>query len=168
MRVRRTPALLLAVAASAVLLTSCGSSSGSEGTASPSAVTTTGAAAADLPAPSAAQVVGTWSVFVLPAKPGASEQKVTFTETELSTSDGCNTATAGYTLGADGAFKVGEVAQTQKACTTAADTRHIEALQAATRVGLDTRSGFDQLVFTDAQGGLVLVLQRDETAPGGS
>lgn len=166
MRVRRTATVLLAVAASAVLLSSCGSSSGSSSTASPSAVTTTGSAAADLPSPSQAQVVGTWSVFVLPAKPGPSEQKVTFTETELTTSDGCNTATAGYTLGADGAFKLGEVAQTTKACPKP-DSRHIEALQSATRVGLDTRSGFDQLVFTDAQGSLVLVLQRDQDLAAG-
>jgi heat shock protein HslJ len=159
----RPAALLLAVVAGVALLSGCASSSGST---DPSAVTTTGPAAADLPAPTAAQVVGTWNVFVVPASTGASEQKVTFTETELSTSDGCNTATAGYTLGADGAFDMGEVAQTQKACTTATDARHIEALQAAAKVGLDDRSGVDQLVFTNADGALVLVLQRDAPVPG--
>lgn len=164
MRRRRSAALFLTVVAGAGLLAACGSSSGS--TASPSAVVTTGAAAADLPAPTAAQVVGTWSVFVLPTSTGASEQKVTFTETQLSTSDGCNTATAGYTLGADGAFALGEVAQTQKACTTATDSRHLEALQAARKVGLDDRSGVDQMVFTDAEGSLVLVLQRDAAVTG--
>lgn len=163
MRRHRSAALLLAVVAGAGLLAACGSSGGST---TPSAVATTGAAAAELPAPTAAQVVGTWSVFVLPAAPGASEQKVTFTETQLSTSDGCNTATAGYTLGADGAFALGEVAQTQKACTTASDSRHLEALQAARKVGLDDRSGVDQLVFTDAEGALVLVLQSDAPITG--
>lgn len=161
---RRSASLLLAAAAATALLTACGTSGASSE--SPSAVSTTGAAAADLAAPTAAQMVGTWSVFVLPQEPGASEQKVTFGETQMTTSDGCNTASAGYTLGADGAFSVGEVAQTSKACSTPADTRHVEALQAASRVGLDDRSGFDQLVFTDASGALVLVLQRDAPAVG--
>lgn len=161
---RRSASLFLVAAAATVLLTACGTSGASSD--SPSAVTTTGAAAADLAAPTAAQMVGTWSVFVLPQDPGASEQRVTFTETQLSTSDGCNTASAGYTLGTDGTFSVGEVAQTTKACSTPSDTRHLEALQSAARVGLDDRSGFDQLVFTDASGALVLVLQRDAPAAG--
>ena len=76
-----------------------------------------------------------------------------------STTDGCNTVTGPYTLGSDGAFKVGDLAGTQKACPSPADTRHIDPLKAATKVGLDDRSGYDQLVFTDASGALVLVLQ---------
>ena len=55
--------------------------------------------------------------------------------------------------------RAGPLAGTQKACAPPADTRHIDALEAATKVGLDGRSGFDQLVFTDASGALVLVLQ---------
>ncbi len=55
--------------------------------------------------------------------------------------------------------KVGDLAGTQKACQNPADTRHIDALKAATKVGLDDRSGYEQLVFTDANGALVLVLQ---------
>lgn len=153
MRHKRYPsAVLLAVAASALLLSSCGSSTGST-------PATTGAAASDLKPPTSEQVVGDWSVFVLPQKPGASEQKVTFTASQVSTSDGCNTLSGPYTLGSDGAFKVGELAGTQKACATPADTRHVDALKAATKVGLDDRSGYEQLVFTDANGALVLVLQ---------
>lgn len=151
---RRPTVVLLALAASAVLLTSCGSSTADGPTAA-----TTGPAAADLPAPTADQMVGRWSVFALTQEPGPSEQEVTFTTAELSTSDGCNTSSGAYTLGADGAFKVGDLVSTRKACATPADTRHIDALKAATKVGLDTRSGFDQLVFTDSGGALVLVLQ---------
>jgi heat shock protein HslJ len=151
---RRPSAVLLAVAASAVLLSSCGSSSGGSPTDA-----TTGPAGAGLAVPTSAELTRTWSVFALPRKPGASEQKVTFTATEVSTSDGCNTVTGPYTLGSDGAFKVGELASTQKACADPADTRHIDALKDAAKVGLDDRSGYDQLVFTDAGGSLVLVLQ---------
>lgn len=149
---RRPSAVLLVVAAVVLLISACGSSSGA-------APATTGPAGADLPAPTAEQMQRSWTVFALPAKPGASEQKVTFDATTVSTSDGCNTLTGPYTLGSDGAFKVGELASTQMACEKPADTRHVDALKAATKVGLDDRSGFDQLVFTDANGALVLVLQ---------
>lgn len=148
---RRPSAVLLVVAAVMVLISACGSSSGT--------AATTGPAGADLAAPTSEQLQRTWTVFALPSKPGASEQKVTFDATTVSTSDGCNTLTGPYTLGSDGAFKVGELAGTQKACDKPADTRHVDALKAATKVGLDNRSGFDQLVFTDANGALVLVLQ---------
>ncbi len=158
MRELRRPSvvLLLAVALGTVLITSCGSTSSPSD--SPTAATT-GPAAADLKPPTTEQMTKAWSVFALPAKPGASEQKVTFTASQVSTSDGCNTIMGPYTLGSDGAFKVGDLAGTQKACQNPADTRHIDALKAATKVGLDDRSGYDQLVFTDANGALVLVLQ---------
>jgi heat shock protein HslJ len=151
---RRRAAAVLAAATTVLVLTACGSSSDSA-----DAGATTGPAASDLAAPTTEQIEGEWSVFVVPQNPGASEQTVTFTASEVSTSDGCNDAVGGYTLGADGAFSVGELASTQKACETPSDTRHIDALKAATKVGLDPRSGFDQLVFTDANGALVLVLQ---------
>lgn len=149
---RRTSAVLIALVATALVLTGCGSSS-SPGDA------TTGSAAADLTPPTAEQLQKSWTVFALPQKPGASEQKVTFTASDLSTSDGCNQLTGPYTLGSDGAFKLGELAGTKVACDKPADTRHIDALKAATKVGLDNRSGYDQLVFTDSSGTLVLVLQ---------
>jgi heat shock protein HslJ len=154
---RRTPVVLLAVALSTVLITSCGSSSGG-GSDSPTAATS-GPAAADLKVPTTEQMTKSWAVFALPSKPGASEQKVDFTASQVSTSDGCNALSGPYTLGSDGAFKAGPLAGTQKACATPADTRHVDALQAATKVGIDDRSGWDQLIFTDGNGAIVLVLQ---------
>jgi heat shock protein HslJ len=149
---RRTSAVLLALVATALVLTGCGSSASPENA-------TTGSAAADLTPPTQEQLQKKWSVFALPQKPGASEQKVTFTGSDLSTSDGCNQLHGPYTLGSDGAFTLGDLAGTKVACDKPADTRHIDALKAATKVGLDTRSGYDQLVFTDSSGVLVLVLQ---------
>jgi heat shock protein HslJ len=160
---RRRPALLLLAAVTAVLLSACGSS----GTDGPATVATTGPAATDLAVPTTTQLVGSWAVFVVPQDPGPSERQVTFTETELSTSDNCNSASSGYTLGADGAFAIGEVAMTTAVCAAAGDARHIDALKSAARVGLDDRSGFDQLVLTDASGSIVLVLQRDTAVPSG-
>ncbi|MFN8157422.1 MAG: META domain-containing protein [Candidatus Nanopelagicales bacterium] len=149
---RRTSAVLVALVAAAVVLTGCGSSASPENA-------TTGSAAADLTPPTQQQMQKKWSVLALPLKPGASEQKVTFTASDMSTSDGCNQLTGPYTLGSDGAFKLGTLAGTQVACDKPADTRHVDALKAATKVGLDNRSGYDQLVFTDSSGALVLVLQ---------
>jgi len=152
---RRTPLVLLAVALSTLLITSCGSSTGSDS----ASAATTGPAGAELAVPTTEQMTKSWAVFALPSKPGASEQKVDFTASQVSTSDGCNALTGPYTLGSDGAFTAGPFAGTQKACATPADTRHVEALSAATKVGLDDRSGWDQLVFTDKGGAIVLVLQ---------
>ena len=149
---RRTSAVIVALVATAVVLTGCGSSASPENA-------TTGSAAADLTPPTPQQMQKKWSVLALPLKPGASEQKVTFTASDMSTSDGCNQLNGPYTLGSDGAFKLGTLAGTQVACDKPTDTRHIDALKAATKVGLDNRSGYDQLVFTDSSGALVLVLQ---------
>lgn len=162
---RRALPALVAVAA-ALMLGACGSSAPPDtGPLSASASTTSTAIA--LPVPSQARLLGSWSIVALPLEKDAVNKRLGFVfETRdeglvAMTSNACNRMFGGFTLSDAGAVTLGGLSSTLKACgPDVGDGRHIDAMYAARTVGLDDRSGLDQLVFRDQDERIVLVLQR--------
>jgi heat shock protein HslJ len=162
---RRALPALVAVAA-ALLLGACGSSAPPDaGPLSASASTTSTAIA--LPVPSQARLLGSWSVVALPLEKTGVDKRLGFGfdkvggELNARASNGCNEQWGTFTLTDEGRVRLDGLGTTQVACpTTRTDSRHIDAMYAARTVGLDDRSGVDQLVFRDEDERIVLVLQR--------
>jgi heat shock protein HslJ len=103
----------------------------------------------------------------MPLQPTPVDQRqgFTFADAEsgltVDTSNGCNRQQGGFSLDDQGRVALGGLSSTLKACpSTDSDSRHIDALYAARTVGLDDRSGLDQLVLRDETERIVLVLQR--------
>lgn len=166
MSARQRALLAVGAAAAALMLAACGSST-APGSASPSASLTSTSTAIPLPVPSQDRLAGAWSVVALPLQGYAVDKRLGFSfatqEAGLTaeTTDGCNRQQGDFSLDDQGRVALGGLSSTQKLCPSAdQDTRHIDALYAARTVGLDDRSGLDQLVFRDETERIVLVLQR--------
>ena len=167
MSVRRLRAASVAGVLVAVLaLAACGSTGSPDGTASSAPPTSTSTAVA-LPVPTEARLVGSWRVVALPLHPDDVDTRMGFAFTTgdagltVQTSDGCNRNFGGLTLHTDGRIALGGMSSTLKACAPDSyNGRHIEAMYAASTVGLDDRAGLDQLVLRDETERVVLVLER--------
>lgn len=167
MSVRRFRAASVAVAVAALLLlTACGSSP--QDAPAPSVPTRAATSTAiPLPVPTEAQLLGSWGVVAMPLQSKPVDKRLGFVFAAgdagrtAETSDGCNRQFGGFSLGSNGSVALGGLSSTLKLCPPAdSDRRHVDAMFAARTVGLDDRSGLDQLVFRDETERIVLVLQR--------
>lgn len=163
---RRNAAHALVAAASVLLLAACGSSpQGGPASTGPTRASTS--TAIPLPVPSQARLLGSWSVVALPLEKDPVDKRRGFDfavvdgQLQALTSDGCNNQFGEFDLTADGGVRLSGLGTTQALCPPArVDQRHSAAMYAARTVGLDDRSGQDQLVFRDESERIVLVLQR--------
>lgn len=152
--------------AACLLLAACGSTAPTGGTPSSASQTAT-STAIPLPVPGPDTLVGPWSVVAMPLQDDAVDKRQGFSfgrgESGLiaETTDGCNRQQGGFSLSDQGRVALSGLSSTLKLCPPGDyDDRHIAAMYAARTVGLDDRSGLDQLVFRDEQERIVLVLQR--------
>jgi heat shock protein HslJ len=166
MSVRRCSAASVVGVVAALALAACGSSP-QDGPAPSVPTRAATSTAIPLPVPTEAQLLGSWSVVAMPLEDGPVDNRRGFDfaridgELQASTDDGCNSQFGGFALSAEGGVRLSGLGTTQKAClSTRTDGRHSAAMYAARTVGLDDRSGQDQLVFRDETERIVLVLQR--------
>ena len=165
-RRRALPAVGAVVAA--LLLAACGSAAPADdaSTERGADLDQHGRPAARAVARTGCSVPGAWSPCRCRRPPSTSAAASTSTSStaqlQASTSDGCNQQFGGFALTGEGGVRLSGLGTTQAAVPArrAPTTRHIDAMYAARTVGLDDRSGLDQLVFRDEHERIVLVLQR--------
>ena len=166
MSARRRALLIAGAAATALLLAACGSSAPPVESL-PSTTQTSTSTAIPLPVPTQDRLLGSWRVLAMPLQKDSVDKRRGFDfvlidgDLQAWTSDGCNDKFGGFALSTEGDVALSGLGTGQALCPPErTDGRHSDAMYAARTVGLDDRSGLDQLVFRDERERIVLVLER--------